>query len=153
MHRCCATHVKRPVFLTGSNARTRDASSTSASYDTDDNSFSRIRVRSECRKRGSPTRDASPVRSHVSRTKVDLLRDLFPGFFLSSRLRLQFKDVRARARPSSLHRKGSRVSLSRPSLMVRKSASREAAYISRPANLKILKSTFPAARMMAWDDC
>lgn len=112
-------------IFNGTQSCTQDANLTSTSYDTDDNSFSRVRVLCECGKKRSLTCDTSPVHSGISRTKVDLLCDLFPGFFLAC-LQLQFRKARVR-RAVFLAKKEDKGS---PFYPPRKSAAREVAYIA-----------------------
>lgn len=63
MHFCSPPHEATCIFNGIPTACTRDANSTSTSYDTvDDDSFSRARAPSRVqRKKGSSTRDTSPV--------------------------------------------------------------------------------------------
>lgn len=152
----CTSAVCRAMYevaciFNGTQPCTRDANSTSSSYDTDDNSFFReCECRTSAEKKRSLTRDISPVHSRISRTKVDLLCDLFPGFSLA-RLHLQFKNATYVRDSFFLRQKGRRKAPSH--LTLPEKVLREKPHISRPANLKILKSTFPAARVMAPDDC
>lgn len=112
--------------------------------------FRECECRTSAEKKRSLTRDTSPVHSRISRTKVDLLRDLFPGFSPWPVSIYNLKTL-VRAQLSFLRQKGRREAPSHSTLLEK--VLREKPHISRPANLKILKSTFPAARVMAPDDC
>lgn len=148
----CRTMHEATCIFNGTQPCTRDANSASTSYDTDDNSFSRVRVcRASAEKKGSPTRDTSPVHSRISRTKVDLLRKIF---FLVSPWLVSIYNLKTLSYVrDSLSCAGKEETRYPIPLYPPRKVLREKPHISRPANLKILKSTFPAARVMAPDDC
>lgn len=110
--------------------------------------FRECECRRECGKKGSSTRDTSPasIRAFQGQksTSFAILFLVSPG----PCLRLRFQDARGSPSRGKKEDKGSRPTSAHPEKVLR-----EERHISRPANLKILKSTFLAVRMMAPDDC